>query len=158
MYSMKFPRAAVLIGIVAALLLAGIVACGSEQQAEPEPDPRDVVARYVSANNQALVAALAEQLVNVNASLNVVPESELIESIGGGVAWDVVEVEFQDSQAVVTNVAAFSFTVTTGQTPNVKITATATAPVLFYVRGAEVLRFVVPADQIDLDMDTSIAF
>ena len=158
MYSMKFPRAAVLIGIVAALLLAGIVACGGEQQAEPEPDPRDVVARYVSANNQALVAALAEQLVNVNASLNVVPESELIESIGVGVAWDVVEVEFQDSQAVVTNVAAFSFTVTTGQTPNVKITATATAPILFYVQGTEVLRFAVPADQIDLDMDTSIAF
>lgn len=64
---MKFPRAAVLIGAVAALLWAGIVACGSEQQAEPEPDPRDAVERYVSANNQALVAALAEQLVNLNA-------------------------------------------------------------------------------------------
>lgn len=82
----------------------------------------------------------------------------MIESIGGGVAWDVVEVEFQDDQAVVTNVAAFSFTVTAGQTPNVKIAATATAPVQFYVQGTEVLRFVVPADQIDPDMDTSIAF
>ena len=153
---MTKQRTAVLIGAVAILLSAGIVACGSEQQ--PEPDPREVVASYIDANGQTLVAALAEQLINVNASLNVIPESDLIESIGGAVAWDVADVEFQDDQAVVTNVATFSFTVSTGQTPNVKITATATAPFLFYVRGTEVLQFVVPAELIDLDLDTSISF
>ncbi len=144
-----------IVGIVA-LVSAGTIACGSEP--EPQPDPREVVANYISANGQSLVASLAEQLINLNASLEVVPESDLVESIGAGIAWDVADVEFQDDQAVVTNVAAFSFTVSTGQTPNVKITATATAPFLFYVRGTEVLRFVVPVDQIDLDLDTSIAF
>ena len=142
--------------IVAVLLLAGIAACGGEQ--EPESDPQEVVASYINANGQTLVATLAEQLVNVNASLNVVPESDLIESIGGGIAWDVDDVEFQDDQAVVTNIAAFSFTVMTGQTPNVKITATATAPFVFYVQGTEVLRFVVPVERIDRDLDTSITF
>ena len=139
-----------------ALLLVSTIACGSEQP--PQPDPQEVVASYISANGQTLMTTLAEQLINVNASLNVVPESDLIESIGGTIAWDVADVEFQDDQAVVTNVAAFSFTVTTGQTPNVKITATATAPFLFYVQGTEVLRFVVPVERIDLDLDTSIAF
>lgn len=144
-----------IVGLIA-LLLLGILGCGGEQQ--PEPDPRDVVADYVNANGQTLVAALAEQLTNLNASLEVVPESDLIESIEGGIAWDVADVEFEDDQAVVTNIAAFSFSVSTGQTPNVKITATATAPFLFYVRGTEVLQFAVPPDQIDLDLDTSIAF
>ncbi|MXZ90528.1 MAG: hypothetical protein F4W95_10395 [Chloroflexi bacterium] len=111
-----------------------------------------------SANGQTPVAALAEQLVSLNASLSVVPESDLIDSGGAAAAWDVADVEFEDDQAVVTNIAAFPFTVSTGQTPNVKITAPATAPFLFYGRGTELLRFVVAVDQIDLGLDTSIAF
>ena len=104
------------------------------------------------------MATLAERLVNLNASLSVVPDSDLIESIGAAVARDVADVEFQDDQTVVTNVAPFSITVSAGRTPNLKITAGATAPFPFYVRGTEALRFALPVDQIDLDLDTCVAF
>ena len=85
-------------------------------------------------------------MLNVSASRNVIPESDLMESTRGTVTRDVADVEFEDDQAVVANVATFLFTVLTGQAPNVKITRTGPDPFLFYSPGTEVLLFAVPAE------------
>ena len=149
-------RAGILMLAVAALLLVGIAACDGEQL--PEVDPLEVVSSYVNGNGQSLVATLVDQLVGVNRSLSIVPESDLIEYIGAAIEWDIGEVEYQDDEAVVTKTAMVSFEASLGQTPKVEIMAAATVPFLFYVRGDEVLRFTVPVELIDLDLDTEITF
>lgn len=85
-------------------------------------------------------------MLNFSASRNVIPESDLIESTRGAVTRDVANVEFEDDQAVVANVATFSFTVLTGQAPNVKITRTGPDPFLFHSPGTAVLLFSMPAE------------
>ena len=126
--------------------------------AAAQPDPRDVVVQYIGANGQTLVIILAEYLVNEHATLKAVPESELIESIEGSLEWDVVDIQLRDSQTVVTNTATMAFTVTTEQTPKVKVTVEGTVPFLFYVQGTEVPEFDVLSDAIEIVVGTGIGF
>ena len=124
----------------------------------PAQNALKAVLDYAEAHGPTLAATLAKQLVEIEASLGAVPESELIESIESTIVWGITDVRIQDGQIVVTNVATSAFTITTGQSPTIKTTVSTTAPFLFYVSEAEVLRFELPDEQIELEVKIDISF
>ena len=136
-----------------AALIIGAVACG-----EPEPDPQEVVEAYIEANITGLIETAARYLADENDALGAIPTADLAEHIGVGLGWTVAGIAREGGNVRVTNIANASFMVETDTTPSVKITVSAAVPFVFEVDGATVSRVDVTTDEIDLDVDTSIAF